>query len=241
VAEKPVAKPAVTPVNIGGESFLERLLPHLKKIIAVALVVVAILGVIFGLRWRAESKRESQTAKLAEVLSTAAQQARVGDAPADPATPSFANRAERGAAVLNALAKNNGAPSTGLLAASMLFESGKFEEAIGAYQKLTSVAGIDGALAREGLGLALEAKAAAGTDAAARQKGYEEALAAFKAIEPAETGERKTYALYHEARMLALIGKKADAKAVFAKAKEMSKSGGLGELIDGSIAALENM
>jgi tetratricopeptide (TPR) repeat protein len=250
VAEKPVAKPPVSTVRsvqVGGESFTDRVLPHLKKIIAVAVAVVAVLAVIFGLRARAEGKRADNTGKLANVLTTAAgsinpapEVAAAGSAAATAPT-GFVTRADRGGAVLNELAKNNTAPDTQLLTASMLYEAGKFSEAIMAYQKLTNLAGFDGVIAREGLGLALEAAATAQTDAAAQHKGYEDALAAFKSAQPTDGGDRRAYSLYHEGRMLVLLQKKADAKIAFEKAKELAANTGLADLVQDRIAALGRM
>ena len=50
---KPVSKPAEPPkpVQLGGESFLDRILPHMKKIIVGIIVLAAILIVIFPVRW----------------------------------------------------------------------------------------------------------------------------------------------------------------------------------------------
>ena len=53
MAEKDAAKPAEPPkpVHIGGESLLDRLLPHMKQIIVAILVVSAVLVVIFTIRY----------------------------------------------------------------------------------------------------------------------------------------------------------------------------------------------
>ena len=94
-------------------------------------------------------------------------------------------------------------------------------------------------LAREGLGLALEMKAVAEKEPAARQKGLEEALAAFQAMQPDDKGPRHAFALYHQGRMLGLLGKRADAKATLEKAKEAGKDiAELPELIDERLASL---
>jgi len=95
-------------------------------------------------------------------------------------------------------------------------------------------------LSREGLGLALEAKASAEKDPAARQKGLEEALAAFNAMQPDEAGARRAYALYHQARIQLLLGKRADAKALFEKAKTANKDADreIADLIEKRLAAL---
>ena len=95
-------------------------------------------------------------------------------------------------------------------------------------------------LAREGLGLALEAKAHDTKDAAASQKLLEEALAAFTAMQPDEKGPLRAYALYHQGRVLVLLGKNGDAKAAFQKAKDLAKEkdADLAELVDERLALL---
>ena len=236
VAKSPVTP--VSPVNLGGESFLDRLIPHMKKIVVVGVAVLALLAVIFIIRWRGESKRAKETEKLAATLFVASQPVRAEGAVPDPAEPGYGSRVERAAAVLDSLAKKPTSVGTRLLTASMLFDAGKYDEALAAYQKASTLNGIDGVLAREGVGMSLEAKAQASTDAAAKQKGFEDALAAFRAVQPNEQGPRRLYGIYHEARMLALLGKTADAKVAFEKAKLLAKETGLELLIEDRLTAL---
>ena len=102
-----------------------------------------------------------------------------------------------------------------------------------------STIGRSRACCREGLGLALEAKAAAEKDAAARQKGLEEALATFATEQPEDNGPRRAYALYHQARLQLLLGKRADARSLFEKAKEAGKDDlELMDLVEKRLAAL---
>ena len=103
--------------------------------------------------------------------------------------------------------------------------------------------GIQGVLAREGLGIALEAKAAAEKDAAARGKLLEEALASYQRMQPDEKGPRYIYAIYHQGRLQAALGKSAEAKTLFEKANELLAAGHselreLRELISKRLAAL---
>jgi tetratricopeptide (TPR) repeat protein len=81
-------------------------------------------------------------------------------------------------------------------------------------------------------------KATQEKDATARQKGLEEALATFKSMQPDDKGPRAAYALYHQGRMLALLGKRDEAKAVFEKAKELGKNTDLAERVDERLAGL---
>ena len=106
----------------------------------------------------------------------------------------------------------------------MLADAGKLDDAIAEYGKLETDKTIDGVLAREGKGLALEAKAAAEKDATVSQKGYEAALAEFSIMQPDEAGPRYAYAEYHQGRMLILLGQQADAKAALTKAKDAAKT-----------------
>jgi len=117
---------------------------------------------------------------------------------------------------------------------------GHVDEAITEYRKGVAGKTVDGLLCREGLGLALEAKAAADKDPAVRQKGLEEALAAFVAMQPDDAGPRRVYALYHQARIQQLLGKRADAKALFEKAKLANKDADheIADLIEKRLAAL---
>jgi tetratricopeptide (TPR) repeat protein len=242
MAEKPVATPSdppkaakpaepPKPVHIGGESLVDRILPHLKKIVIGTLVLAGVLLVIFGVRWFQERKAISGTAKLEVVMEAANRPVRAKDQPADPKQPSYGDVKERAASVLNTMARHEATVPGHAFRAGLLLDAGKIDDAIAEYRAGIASPAIEGVLCREGLGLALEAKAAAEKDAAARQKGYEEALAAFVAVQPDENGPRRAYALYHQARMQLLLGKTAEAKALFEKAKEANKESDR-ELVD---------
>src|SRR5262249_29288265 len=161
--------------------------------------------VIFMVRWRVEAGREKHTAKLSNALDIAGREVRPAGTPADPKAkePTFATNKERADAVLAALSKGGNAP--GSYRASMLLQAGKLDEAITEYRKHQRDKELEGVLAREGLGIALEMKATQQKDAAARQKGLEEALAIFKTMQPDDKGPRYAYALYHQGRILALL------------------------------------
>jgi tetratricopeptide (TPR) repeat protein len=225
MAEKDVVASAAEPpkpVHIGGESFADRVRPHIKQILVVTVVLSVVLCIVFGVRWWRERKAIASTERLDQVLMVAQQPVRTAGEPADPKTPSFASAKERAAAVLDTIAKQNiDAPIA--FRAGMLLDVGKFDEAIAEYKRGATGKQIDNVLCREGLGLAIEAKASADKDAAARQKGFEEALAAFVAMQPEETGLRRAYALYHQARVQLLLGKRAEAKDLFEKAKTAAK------------------
>jgi tetratricopeptide (TPR) repeat protein len=243
-AASPGAKPAFdpNPVRVGEDSLLERLKPHAKKMAVIAAIGVVVLVIVMIVVYFQDRKAEAHTAKVAAVLD-------VASVPVDPAAAKakddkrigpkpYANDAERANAVLDAMAKQ-GAKVDPTYKATALIDAGKIDEAIAEYKKAEHAAGIDGVLAREGLGLALEARAEQHkSDAAARQKDLEAALAEFKLMQPLDNGPRRAFALYHQGRVLEELGKKADAKAAFDKAKELGKDTDLPQLIDERLARL---
>jgi tetratricopeptide (TPR) repeat protein len=239
---KPTASPAEPPkpVHIGGESFVDRVLPHIKKIIVSIIVLAVILCVIFAVRWFRERKQIDATEKLDKVLEVAQRPILGKDEKPDPKKPGFATAKDRAAAVLDAIAKQGTDAAGSAFRGGLLFDAGKLDEAITEYRKGTADKTIEGVFCREGLGLALEAKAAADKDPAARQKGLEEALTAFVAMQPDAVGPRRAYALYHQARIQLLLGKRAEAKALFEKAKDANKDADreIADLIEKRLAAL---
>lgn len=242
MAEKDVSKPAEPPkpVHIGGESFIDRILPHLKKIIVATIVLAVVLSAIFTVRWFKERKQITATEKLDRVLEVAEQPIRGKDEKPEPNKPSYANAKERAAAVLDAIAKQGTEAGGFAFRGGQLLDTGKPDEAITEYRKGVTDKTVEGLLCREGLGLALEAKAAAEKDPAVRQKGLEEALTAFVAMQPDDAGPRRAYALYHQARLQLLLGKRADARALFEKAKQANKEADheIADLIEKRLAAL---
>ena len=245
MAEKDASKPVEPPkpVHIGGESLLDRLVPHMKQIIVVIVVVAAVLLVIFTIRWFRERGQIAETRKLDQVLEVAREPIRPKPENPDPKNPApqqpgFGDRKERGAAVLTEIAKQGTDVAGHAFRGGQLMDAGKIDDAIAEYRQGTGDKTIEGVLCREGLGLALEAKAMAEKDTAARQKGLEEALAAFGSMQPDETGPRRAYALYHQGRIQQLLGKRAEAKALFEKAKAAIKNDhDLAELVENRLAA----
>ena len=241
MAEKDASKPVEPPkpVHIGGESILDRIRPHLKQIIIGIIALSVVLLVVFTIRWFRERKQIAETEKLGQILDVARAPIRGKDDKPDPKAPSFATVKDRGAAVLDAIAKQGTDAAGPAFRGGQLLDAGKPDEAIAEYRKGVADKGLEGLLSREGLGLAIEAKAAAEKDPAARQKGLEEALAAFVAMQPDEAGPRRAFALYHQGRIQQLLGKRAEAKALFEKAKTANKDDReLGELLDKRLASL---
>lgn len=226
-------------VHIGGESFLDRILPHIKKIAVAIGVVAVILSVVFAIRYFKQKGQASDTDHFAKVLDVSERPLRGSDDKPDDKHPTFATTKERATTVLDTMVKQDVAGPSGAYRAGILFDAGKFDDALAEYKKCSTAVGVDGVVCREGVGLATEAKASASTDNAAKQKGLEEALAAFKAEQPDDAGPRAGYAHYHQGRMLYLLNRKDDAKKEFEKARELGKDAlDLPELVRKRLAAL---
>lgn len=242
MADKDVSKPVEPPkpVHIGGESFLDRIRPYIKQITIGVIVVAVIGGLIAAVQWFRDRKQVAATEKLDTILEVAEQPIRGKDDKPDPKKPSYANAKERAAAVLDAITKQGTEAAGFAFRGGLLLDTGKPDEAITEYRKGVADKTVEGLFCREGLGLALEAKAAAEKDPAARQKGLEDALAAFVAMQPIEDGPRRAYALYHQARIQQLLGKRAEARALFDKAKQANKDADheIADLIEKRLAAL---
>jgi tetratricopeptide (TPR) repeat protein len=233
------------PVNVGGESLVDRLYPHRKKIglfIATGAVIWGVVAVVIHFK---DSGAEKATDKLAVVLDLgdkpvkAAEPVGSGSAAA-PVTDSFPDVKTRANALLDALAKQGTHAAGPVYRASLLVQAGKLDDAIAEYKQAQGELGLDGVLAREGLGLAQEQKAEdPKNDAATRQKGLEEALATFQSMQPDDRGPRRDFSLYHQGRIQVLLGKSADAKASFDKAKDLAKNDPeLAELVEQRLASL---
>lgn len=236
------AKPGFDPkpVQLGGESLLDRLLPHMKKIIVGCIAIIVVYGVFTMFRGMQDSKKEKATEKLQGVLAVAAHPVRQANEPADPKSKevTYADSKERANAVLEALAKAGTDAAGPTYKASLLVQAGKIDDAIVEFKRGQGQTGLDGVLAREGLGIALEMKAEAEKDAAARQKGLEDALATFRAMQPDATGPRYAFALYHQGRILGILGKTDEARQTLEKAKEAGKGTDVVQLADQRIASL---
>jgi hypothetical protein len=228
------------PVVVGGESFIDRIYPHRKKIgifVVSGFLVWAAIAVFIHFR---DAKLEKATDKLAAVLEAGNAPVREPGVAADPKSKevTYADSKARANAILDAIAKQGTNAAGPTYRASLLVEAGKYDDAIAEYRKAQAQTGLDGVLAREGLGLAQEMKAMAEKDATAQHKGLEEALATFQAMQPDPAGPRYAFALYHQGRMLDLLGKEADAKTMLEKAKQDGKDPELSALIDARLASM---
>jgi tetratricopeptide (TPR) repeat protein len=218
------AKPGFDPkaVKLGEESLVDRILPHVKKILVMFVLAAFVISVVLVIRWRKTVKLENATQKLGEVLDTARKPVNPEAKPDDKDNKDvFKSSKDRANAVLDSMVKG-GADGSPSYKGGMLLDAGKYDEAIAEFRAGENKADIEGVLCREGIGLALEAKAMAEKDATARQKGLEEALAAFTNMQPDETGPRRAHALYHIGRLQQTLGKTAEAKASYEKAKTLA-------------------
>jgi predicted negative regulator of RcsB-dependent stress response len=240
---KDVSKPKEPPkpVQIGGETLVDRIRPYIKHIAIGALALSVVVVVIFGIRAWKQRGQQQETEKLAEVMRLAKRPLALPGAPKDDKNPSFADPTDRAKALLDEMSKRDADPPGHAYQGGVLLAAGQIDQAIEEYRRGGDAGGIEGVLSREGLGIALEAKAAAEKDAAARSKLLEEALAAFQRMQPDEKGSRRVYALYHQGRVQAALGKTAEAKALFEKATEMlaaERRHELRELLQKRLAAL---
>lgn len=238
----PTLGPVVSAVHVGGESILDRLLPHAKKIgLALGGAALIVTGV-FTYRYLQHRKAERATTSVVKALELADRQVFVDD-PTIPQPPIeeeiFKTEAERSQAVLGALAKTGRARgAVAMVEAQNLLRDGKLDQALALYRKHAHASGIDGLLAREGVGITLEAQAGAAKDPAARQKLLEDALTAFQAIQPDDKGPRRDYALYHAARLLEELGKPTEAAAALEQALAAVPDTSLEPVIRNRLSAL---
>lgn len=239
----PTLGPAVTAVHVGGESIVDRLLPHAKKIGLALLGAALIVTAVFTWRWYQHRKAEKATSKVIAALAVLDRPVKPGpdEMPLDPKreAEAFADDAARDSAALDAFARTGQARGAGaLVEAQLLARTGKLDAALAIYRKHAAAKGVDGLLAREGVGVVLESQAAAATDPAARQKLLEDALAAYRAIQTDDKGLRRDYALYHEGRLLEALGKNAEAKAALEKALAVVPDSALEPVIRNRLSAL---
>ena len=240
------------PVHIGGDSLLDRIVPHMKKIAIMVAMVAVVLLAIFGYRWWRDRGRADDTTQLAAALDVARREV-VAPEPTpepDPTNPTpipppepdpntFPSQKARAEAILAQLAKGGAGTVGAVYRGGLLLDAGRLDEAEAAYKSGSGASGLDGVLAREGLGFVHEARGLAATDAAAKQRHFEAALAAFRSAQPSDTGPRRDHALYHEARMLALLDKKPEAVAALEKALEVAPETELQSVIGDRLAQLE--
>lgn len=216
----------------GVNRWAEALRPHALKIaIAVGLVAVLLVG-FATLRWVKERSAARATASFVAALEAADRPVREpGEDGAEPvAAPDepapYASAEERARQVLAHAeaveAKGGLGAAAALVRARALMELERFADAAREFATAASGELPEPArlAAREGVGYAYEAEAERAEDPAARTAAFERALEAFRDMQPAEDGPRRDWALYHEARVLATLGKRDEARASYQKILE---------------------
>jgi tetratricopeptide (TPR) repeat protein len=234
------------PVHVGGETIVERLAPHAKKIAIAAGLIAVILIAVFGYQWWRDRNRGKATKRLAQAMEVLRREVKPPGPGPEPkpepgvrVEPTFPTHRARAEAGLAALAAGGGDLVGDVYRGGLLLDAGKLDEAEAAYRRASGRADLDGILAREGLGFVAEERAHATTDAGARQKHLEAALAAFRSVQTDDKGALRDHALYHEARILALLDKRSEAVAALEKALEVAPETKLAPAINERLAELE--
>ncbi len=238
---------------------VQKLRPHLAKIVAVLVGVVIVIAGLAIWQGITNKKAAAATKAFTDVIAKATArteeagpqiefneqgQPQISAAASDVKT--YAERNTQALALVQTLESSHGgtdvASHAQLVKAGLLYDEGKYDEAAAAYKAFVDarppVAEL-AAVGREGYAYALEAKALAQTDAAARTAGLDAALQAFAAIEPDEKGAFFGRALYHRARITALKGDKAAAIELYKKSLEKDPDSDLADEINSRLALLE--
>ena len=94
-APDPTLGPHITPVNIGGDSILDRLAPHVMKFAVGAGALVVVIIAYYSWRWYDRSKAEKATSTLVRGLELGDRAVVAEPTPEDtePSYPSYAARA----------------------------------------------------------------------------------------------------------------------------------------------------
>lgn len=209
----------------GVNRWANALRPHALKIAtAVGLVAVLLIGwAIYN--WMGQRRAARWGDAYIEVIATSnspvVEPPETDAGAPEPDPDSYPSAEARAKAVLETAqtidAQGGVAAATELMRARQLMVLERFDEAAQAYAKVAAADLPDPVVlaAREGIGYAYEAKAESTEDSAQRQQALERALAAFKEMQPAEDGARRDWAMFHQARVLATLGKGAEARELY--------------------------
>lgn len=241
----------------GAGRVAEALRPHIWRI-AVAVGVITVMVIAYSLYSHFDEKKEVAASTLyIEALEISQRQVVPEDesTPPDPAGapltpepityPTSEARAEAAVAVLERLQSEYGgtdvAEQSRLLHGALLFELGRYDAALAHYD----VYARDGAtseleaVAREGIAYVYEAKAMALDDPAAREQALQQALEAFRNVQPDPEGPLREQALYHQGRILQTLGRTDEAVEAFRQALEVDPDSVLGDDIQSRLAQLD--
>jgi tetratricopeptide (TPR) repeat protein len=233
---------ATTDEFVSGVDRLAQVLrPHALRI-AVVVGVVAVAVIAYSIwswqRGRAEADATQAFRRVTEIASRPIvpppeePDKKAGDSPkadeAKSAVPTeFKSGAARAQAVLSELEKLDSdhgsvklASEAKILRAKTLLDLGRYDDAAALYDEYAKSGSVSELqqVAREGIGYALEEKASAAKDPTERQKALEQALEAYANIQTSEKGPARDLALYHQGRVLAMLDRRDEAKAMFEKA-----------------------
>ena len=233
-------------------SFGDIIQPHIKKMVAIVLVVLAGLSAWKFMDWRHEKKATKATTAYVTAMKSVDAPVITEDDPPMPEGPveqlTYPSEEARHTAAFDALGKlrsdHDGIAISklgSLTEARLLLESGKYDEALAEYQTFSKRKAPEPLrmAALEGAAYSLEAKAMANEDASARQAGLETALQAFANLQPAEGGPMRDYSLYHQGRLLVALGKPAEGVAMFKKVLAEQPDSPLKLTIEARLANLE--
>jgi tetratricopeptide (TPR) repeat protein len=196
--------------------------PHLGKIAAVTGGVVLVVGAMSIWSWykaRRDARATTAFGKVVDVIRSPVVKEEPPDYKPDPDEPHFKSQEDKNQAALaemERLEKDYGssdvAKEAALVKAGILYDMGRWDEAIAAYKKFlaSSPTGEPAYVAKEGLAYAIEAKglALAEKDPDKAKAIYADALREFERLDPDEKGPHRDIALYHQARVKALMGDK---------------------------------
>ena len=232
-------------------SLSDHIQPHLKKIIAAVVVIIAVLGVMEFIKYQHDNKAKEATEAYASALKIVDAQI-VGADDVDPNEDSpvpvliYPSEEERRTAALSSLSAVAGGDMAmttlaNLRMAKLLLDEGKYDEAIAAYKKFAAGPAPEPLRmsALEGVGYSLEAKAMSNEDPAARQSGLEAALVAFTELQPAAGAPMRDSSLYHQGRILVALGKNDEGIAKFKELLSEMPDSKLATAVEARLASLD--
>ena len=208
----------------GAQRFFDYLKPHAARLAVALLVAGTILGGVLGFQWweqRKEIRATTSYAQVVEILRRSIEDEENDKETLDPDKPSYASEKLRDEAALNALdllqtdhAGTDVEHHAKFLRGTLLYKLARYQESVEVFRNYTGPS-IMQVQAREAIGYGLEAAALAQEDPEKRGQGLQQALEAFRAMQPDVAGYRHDYALYHQARVLTLLSKKDEAVELF--------------------------
>lgn len=230
-----------------GRKIYESVRPHAVKVGAVlGGLILVLVGFAIGSWWdeRQEAKATRIFGEAMEILRSPIEPPAVGEGTSNDSAPkpgepkkyaSAQQRAQAALAVLDRLeadlGKTDVAAQARLVRAGVLYDLGRYDEAIAAYRAVASASDatrVQKILAYEGLGYALEAKGA-----------LDEAIEMFRQLQPDEKGYYRDRALYHQARLLAKKGNRKEAVTLFQQILEKFPTSPIRREVQNRLSTLE--